>query len=92
MSTLHDATVAAVAAAANDIGYGVAINGRALEWIEQAALATPNQDIVAGPIALASATQIAGWLARYNWAAGFIGRAKANVGNPASTLQAPAVT
>lgn len=92
MSTLHDATVTAVTAAANDINYGVAINGRALEWIEQAALATPNQDVVAGPIALASATQIAGWLARYNWAAGFIGRAKANAVNPVPTIQAPAVS
>lgn len=78
MSTLHDATVTAVTAAANDLNYGVAINGKAIELIAQAALSTTQQDIVAGPVALASAVQVAGWAAQYAWAAAFMNRAKVN--------------
>jgi hypothetical protein len=78
MSSLHDATVTAVTLAANDLNYGVAVNGKAIELLADAALATRQQDIVAGPLALASAAQVAGWLAQYAWAAAYMNRAKVN--------------
>ena len=88
MSSLHDATVTAVTLAANDLNYGREINGKAIELLAEAALATKQQDIVAGPLALASAVQVAGWAAQYAWAAAYMNRAKVN----ATTVAPPSPT